>query len=371
MFNTGLIDSLKMRIKLTDVKVLDKRLVTDYIAYYPTLEAVDDDGVINDVFGHYSKAQPFVKILNGITYRFFIKAFITPKKTSEEYLVLQVSAKMLKQRYFEGITKSNYKLILDDINAFGIINISEQIFLQALVSDIDICINQLINIDSLKSAFSLIREFPAKGKLPLIHFISRSNNQSLNNFGVDFNKREKATNTSPYCKIYHKGYELLSKSLTFYNTYLSPLKASFLDNLVRYEFTIKAKQHKDFLIKKGFNADIKTFKDLIFIPSKDLTAIAKSGIRYYVDPPTQSKANKELSPTDIQIQSLMSIIINMGGEEDKLFQYLYSIDCPVTKSRSKTKTKKLLDDMKNRNENLKRKLETNNESYQFLANLGL
>ena len=35
-------------------------------------------------------------------------------------------------------------------------------------------------------------------KKPLIHFISQTNQNGTRNLGVDFNKREKATNSTPY-----------------------------------------------------------------------------------------------------------------------------------------------------------------------------
>ena len=373
MFNTGLIDSLKIRVKLDKVKILDKRLITDFIAYYPTIEALDDDGNEQEKLGDsMRKAEPFVKIIDGITYRFYIKAFIDKNKLAHEYVVFQISAKMLKQKYFEGITAKNIDMIIDGINSFAVLKVSKKDFLEGLVSDIDICINQLIDIKSLKTAFAFIQQNPNKGKLPLMHFINQSNQlKNTVNLGVDFNKREKATNTAPYCKIYHKGFELQSKSSVFYTKFLAPMKASVLDNLVRYEFTVKAHKHKEFLVKKGFLADFKTLNDLLATKPNDLKLIAQTGLKHYIEEQPRTRANKELSPTDLQIQSLMEIIINMGGEEDKLFRYLYMIEDPSTKSRSKARTKKLLDDLKNRDRNLKEKLEINNNTYQFLANLGL
>lgn len=373
MFNTGLIDSLKIRVKLENVKILDKRLITDFIAYYPTIEALDNDGNEQEKLGEsFRKAEPFTKIINGITYRFYIKAFIDKNKMAHEYVVFQISAKMLKQKYFEGITSKNIDGIIDDINAFKVLHVSKTVFLDGLVSDIDICINQLIDLKSLKTAFSFIMQHPNAGKKPLIHHISQANTlKNTFNLGMDFNKREKATNTAPYCKIYHKGFELLSKSISFYKAYLEPLKASLLDNLVRYEFTIKAHKHKEYLINKGFKADFKTLRDLLAAKPEELKRIAQTGLKHYIEKDTKTRINKDLNPTDLQIQSLMSIIINMGGEEDKLFQYLYLINDPSSKSRSKSRTKKLLDDLKNRDQNLKIQLETNNKTYQFLANLGL
>jgi hypothetical protein len=374
MFNTGLIDSLKIRVKLEKVQILDKRLITDYIAYYPSIEKLDNDGNENEILGEdYKKAEPYTKIINGITYRFYIKAFIDKNKTANEYVVFQISAKMLKEKYFEGITAFNFGCIVDDINSFGVLKISKHDFLQGLVSDIDICINQLIDLKSLKTAFSFILHNPNHGKLPLIHHISQSNTQKNTfNLGMDFNKREKASNTAPYCKIYHKGFELLSKSIVFYKAYLEPMKASVIDNLVRYEFTIKAHKHKEYLCKQGLKADFKTFFDLLKAKPNDLKLIAQTGLKHYVEPKEKrNNINQELNPMDIMIQFYQAELIKLGFPEDRLLGFTHNIDCPVSKSRTKTKAKKILDDLKNRDKNLKKQIEQNDRSNNFLKNLGL
>jgi hypothetical protein len=395
MFNTGLIDSLKIRVKLDKVKLLDKRLITDYIAYYPSIEKLDNDGNENDRLGDdYRKAEPYTKIQNGITYRFYIKAFIDKNKVSQEYVVFQISAKMLKEKYFEGITAFNYHTIVDDINSFGVLKISKTDFLQGLVSDIDICINQLIDLKSVKTAFSFIMHNPNQGKLPLIHPIEKSKEYTQRfdkhnfsekifdeqimylkiqgkNLGLDFNKREKASNSAPYCKIYHKGFELLSKSIIFYKAYLEPMKASVIDNLVRYEFTIKAHKHKEFLCKQGLKADFKTFFDLLKAKPQDLKLIAQTGLKWYIEPKSKkSNINQELNPMDVMIQFYQSELIKLGFPEDRLLGFSHSIDCPVSRSRTKTKAKKILDDLKNRDKNLKKQIEQNDISNNFLKNLG-
>lgn len=373
MFNTGLIDSLKIRVKLEKVKILDKRLITDFIAYYPDLASLDNDRESQEVLGdNYRKAEPFTKIIDGITYRFYIKAFIDKNKLAHEYVVFQISAKMLKQRYFEGITSDNYYNIVDDINSFGVLKVEKKDFLEGLVSDIDICINQLIDIKSLKTAFAFIQQNPNKGKLPLMHYINQNNSlKNTSNLGMDFNKRDKASNSAPYCKIYHKGFELLSKSSEFYNKFLSPMKASVIDNLVRYEFTIKAHKHKEFLCKKGFKADFKTLYELLLARPKELKEIAQSGLKWYIEPKEKSKVNTELLPSDIMVQWYQEQLIQLGFDREKLLGFAYQIDCPVARSRTKSKAKKILDDLENRDKNTKAKIQENERSNNFLRNLGL
>lgn len=371
MFNTGLIDSLKIRIRMDKIKIIDKRLIEDYIEYYPNIERLDDDIEQQQLGDNLQKAKPLVKIINGITYRLYVKAFIDKNKTAQEYLVLQLSAKMLKKKYFEGITKDNFKLILDDINALNIVHLSQTALLDGLVSDIDICINQLIDEKSLKVAFSLIHNFPRASKKPLMHFINQTNQKGLKNLGVDFNKREKATNSTPYCKIYHKGHELLSKSVIFYKAFLEPMKKNVLNNLVRYEFTVKASKHKEYLCKQGFKSDFKTFGELLATKPKDLADIAKSGLKHYVEEKPKSKVNTELSPTDIVIQFYQAELIKLGFDSERLLGFQYDISCPVAKSRMKTKAKSLIAGLGTLDGLLNAKLLDNDRANQFLKNIGL
>ena len=363
IFNTARIDSLKIRIRRSKVKILDDTLISEYVKYYPDIKVIDEQ--VNN-------ATPFVHIDNGITYRIYIKAFINSRKQAEEYIVFQVSAKMLKEQYFDGITLNNYKRIVDDINALQVVYISYEAMLDGLVSDIDLCINQLVDLESYKAALSLIRKFPKDSVKPLLHFISRSKDGQINNLGVDFNKREKATNTKPYCKIYHKGFELKSKSKEFFKAFLSPLKLreKFLKNLVRYEFTIKAHKHKEYLCKKGFKADFKTLGELLGANANDLTNIAKTGLKMYLEENSQSRISGGDSPTDTMILYFMENLINLGFDTEKMLGFAHLIECPVARSRTKSKAKKLLDSFTSIDKNIEAKLRQNNRANSMLKNLG-
>lgn len=363
MFNLGLIDSLKLRIKKSEIKVIDPALILPYLKFYP--DNLSFENSLND-------AEPFTKVINGITYRYYFKTYPNKNGYLEEYLVLQVSAKMLKSKYFEGITKNNYRDILNDINAQYVVFIPENVFLNALVSDIDICINQLIDIKSYETAISLMNNYPKSSCKPLMHTIKKVNKQGkIINLGLDFNKREKATNSRPYCKVYHKGIELQTKSAIFYNAFLSPQKASFLDNLVRYEFTIKAYDHKKYLTEKGLlTSELKTFNDLINLDSKQLTNIAKSGLNHYLEPRKQKTIANDLNPIDRLISFYISELINKGSDIDDIKHVLNFYECPVTKSRIKSKINQILKHLNNENPTLEKLLNENKICNQFLKNLG-
>lgn len=360
MFESGLIDSLRIRVKRDKVKIIDKTLISTYVKYYPSLDLIDEE---------VRSATPFVHLDKGITYRIYVKAFIDKSKQAQEYVVFQISAKMLKERYFEGITKENIKYILEDINALNVVQIDINALLDGLVSDIDICINQLVDLKSYNTAIALMLRYPRNSKKPLLKPYG-SDSPECTNRGLDFNKREKATNTAPYCKIYHKGFELLSKSLPFYDAYLKPLKDKFLKNLVRYEFTIKAHKHKEYLINKGFNADFKTLGDLLNTPQEDLTKIAKTGLKMYLEEHKESRVSKDSSPTDIMIQYYIENLINLGFDTEKLLGFTHLIDDASSRSRTKTKAKKLINEFTSVDDNINAKLKANDKAKTMLKGFG-
>lgn len=364
MFSTGLIDSLKLRILKDKITIVDERLISSYVKYYTTLDMIDEE--VND-------SEPLTIIINGITYRYYFKSYPNKRGFSEEYLVLQISAKMVKEDYFSGITKKNVKNIIRDINEQKIVYVSEAVFLDGLVSDIDICVNQLIDIESYDNALKLLKNNPKASCEPLLHYIRKTNSQGkILNLGLDFNKREKATNARPYCKIYHKGFELQTKSVEFYNCYLAPMRSSFLDNCVRYEFTIKAYKHKEYLTKLGLlKIDLKTLKDLLSIKPKDLLIIAQSGIENYVHKPKPKKNLNTGNINDDLISFLMQELFYCGKTLDDIKNFLHTVENKDKKSIAKRKINNLYDKLIFGNSSLLNRLETNEKTNKFLGLLGL
>ncbi|TPN88844.1 hypothetical protein [Aquimarina algicola] len=344
---------------MSKINVLDKRLIEEYVAYYPSSELLDDD---------LKKAQPVVRVTNGITYRFYPKAYINVHKKSIEYLVIQLSAKMLKKNYFDGIQASNIRAIYNDIMDFGIFWVDFNHFLDGLVTDIDICINQNITPKEFQVAQKMIKTTLLPAKEPLVWFPNRENN-----IGIEFNKRDKATPSIPHMIAYYKGAELLDekKSLTFYKAYLEPMPAGILNNLFRFEFTIKSSKHFAYLRKKGvLTHDLKTLNDLLSIPSKELYSIAKTGIPLYTRKREVSHSTEGLKPMDIAIRYYIEKLIELGFDTERLVGFIHDIDCPVARSRTKTKVKKIINSFTSVSENSNRLLQRNDNAGHFLSKLG-
>lgn len=365
MFNGAYIDSLKVRVRMEHIAIIDKRIVTDFIRYYPSLEQLDDD---NQPFidEQIQRHQPFTEIVNGITYRFYPKAFINAKKIAEEYMVFQLSAKMAKHKYFQGITLENISQIVDDINSFNVIRVTKEKLLQGLWSDCDICKNQLLDERGVNQLFSTINDALLPGKAPLVSTFRRADNT-----GMEFNKREKANNSLPYCKIYHKGKELLSKSVVFYKQYLEPMEKSVIDNLLRFEYTIKAHKHKEYLREKGFNVPERTLKDLLSAPMSDLNKILSNGLMSYIEPRSKSVIDTENSPIDIMLSYYIENLMKLGYPTDKLLGFTELIQDASSRSRAKSKANKLIKTLLDKDRALLNKAVLNDKVHEFLRNLGI
>jgi len=392
------IDSLRVRIPMGFVEVLDRTMVDEYIEFYPSKkqlkkaleydrEVVDEETgeVIVGVFGSpgqdrttmRKKSKGFEETIHGITYRFFFKGFIHPtdKSKSLQYLVIQISAKMVKREYFDGITILNIAQIVEDINSFKKVKVSVyDLLINGLVSDIDVCSNELVSKPNLNYAFNLINAhvLPGKNKLITMH-------RQAKNMGVDFNARHKATNASPFVKIYHKGFELEKKSIDFYQSYLEPMKEIEMEQLVRIEFTIRNTAHRKYLKKKGLNASFKTLGELLLTPQEDLYAILKSGLPMYLDKIARNNPKIEgLTVTYMVLYEVFSYLISLGVPpsyfEDMPGILTARIKDDKVRADKKRRIKKVVETSYNNvtsvEDHLKKKLQRSEAVYNFLIAYG-
>lgn len=351
-----LIDSFRLRVRMSKVKVIDKRLTDEFVCYYPSINSMDDD---------LRRAQPYVKLIKGITYRFYPKSYITPKKIAEEYLVLQISAKMAKENYFKGVSKLTIKQIYDDIINFKIFKISYKDFLDGLVTDIDFCVNSYLTPSTFKLCRKAVKSSILPSKEGLVWF-------PKDNLGIEFNKREKANNSNPHFIFYHKGNELTTnqKTVPFYRAFLEKFKIPDLDNLFRYEFTLKNFKHVQFLQKKNIIfSSIKTLKDMLSFPVDESMDIIRCGLPFYTD-----VVQKVIIGGKTNLDKIMQYHIHLmlqAGVSTKLITNLDSLFESGSKAlyRADKKVNSLLQDFVVAN-NLQNKVELNDLSMSYLSFFG-
>ncbi len=169
----------------------------------------------------------------GFNYEMAIRKFQIGMVT-DHYLVIILNTKMLKKRYFKGLTVKNVQDVYDEIIGFNLVSFSWEDFLtKSFCTDIDICLDYTLHLNSFNIQLnSLIDATP--------YSQARDRGYKRHNNGIEWNNRTTATISNPFLKVYDKERELWSRSHVFTERYL---KAEDLKDMKRIEFTIKDSHH--------------------------------------------------------------------------------------------------------------------------------
>src|SRR5699024_8956074 len=155
------------------------------------------------------------------------------------YLVIKCTSKLLKERYFEGITHLTVYDYWQALQSLAVAEFSFQTVMQASMTDVDIKKDFRLEPTEYKTLIESLKQlakpsiYQAKG----VKFFNQKGNE-----GIQFSARESATPANPYLKIYNKKTELEKRSTEFRNTYLRDVDVD-LENLYRFEFTLKNAKH--------------------------------------------------------------------------------------------------------------------------------
>ena len=242
------IDSLNLRIPLSEVE-----LIGDNIGKIHTTVNKETGESFEDFKKHSEKYN-----YKGVSVHWrledqYDKGIVIP------YLVILVSSKILRERYFEGITKDNSKLVYDNITELGIAKFTYESFLKAQCTDVDF--KKDIYCKSFGDVIEQIQKISKSSPLSNRGYNSLNKRKKgiLINQGLEFGKRKTASTAYPFLKFYHKYIELVYSSGEFYRAYIEPLNLD-IANLIRTEFTIKNKTH--FLKYKIENTGIENILNL-------------------------------------------------------------------------------------------------------------
>ena len=298
------IDSFKLRVPRVNVNFVDPKFSAKYQKLY------SDTGEIDE---HINLDKHKVDITKGITTRIGV-VHSMDAKGGGEYVVFQINAKMLKNKYFQGINRQNIKNIYKFLMSFNLVFVEYKVFLDGLISDIDLCFDFNITREAMVETNQKIYE----NVLPYCYKYVSKPFRKKTNTGLQFNDRSKSTPSKPYCKIYHKTTELETKSEEFANHFL---KNTDYQNIGRFEYTM-----------------------------------AQEIIKEY----------KDLSPTDRLLLEFINRLISRGSDKHNIYTALNIFDIPQEKSRMKKKLFQLLEKV-----NDKHQLIANQESMQMLRVLRL
>ena len=218
----GKIDSLRIEIPISEVEIIDKTLIEK-------LYLINSDAqVIKE-----KKGEAWVKDIDGINYRFWAKGFYNVNtKVHDNYLVLLANAKMLHERYFEGLNQNNIDFLLENLNKHNVVNITKESLLKASVSDVDFCFDFFATPDELKKVVEIYQRTAIVGRKDIVNGKKDSNKH----VALYLNSRNNQYPAKPYLKFYHKSLELKSKSEEFASRFLDSVD---FENVARCEVNMK------------------------------------------------------------------------------------------------------------------------------------
>lgn len=176
----------------------------------------------------------------GISFRMRIErdksSYAYDKPTN--LVIIWLSAKQLRERYFEGITKHNIELIRKDINSHGLIEIPKKAFMQADFFDFDVAIDIELNQDEYREC--VLDYLPKIANINSGKDTKQRFNSKEKGLGYQWNSRQNHYPSKPFFKTYDKTRELNSKSLEFADWHL---KGVDIDNIIRFEYNIRNKEY--------------------------------------------------------------------------------------------------------------------------------
>jgi len=246
------IDSLRLIVPLSDVTLNNKNP-----DFYRELTTINSDGEIVDEFVKTTSFNPsaLVSTSYAIRHDIFLKA---------DALYIGFSSKMLKEKYFDGISSSNIDTIINFINGEGVVSISKEIFMFGRVVDVDFCADYFIeqSVGNISSLIQVCIDLTIPQKRVNMYPYQKADNK-----GIQWGRREdvgRSYKRKQFLKYYAKAVELKNHSTAFYDAYLKDgLKGNIHfddERLLRVETTIKNSDHF-----KTYGYNIKTLEALLSI----------------------------------------------------------------------------------------------------------
>ena len=254
------IDSLRIHLPLSEVIVNQS-----HSSFMRSITKSNDDGeVLNEhVETTYFDETAIVSCSYAVKRPFGV-----------DTLYIGFSAKSLKKNYFRGIDKHTIKQCFQFINNEGLITITKEAFLNALVVDVDFCIDYHLDTKdtTIKDVVKVCKDLTIPSKN--INVYTKREDTNCGIWWGNRSKVGKAFYSKQFLKYYAKAVELKNRSTAFYEAYLKEELNSELidlegnrypqnkffddDRLLRVETTIKNNQHF-----KTYGYKVKTLNDLM------------------------------------------------------------------------------------------------------------
>ena len=311
IYDTWSIDSLKIRIPLSKVTILDEGLNEMVLRVSESsgevLESTQNTKVNRDYEGIKTTFSIEQRATKRIKKDFEVKDIGNEQRAPEfetiAYLIILINAKQLGSRYFEGITQGNFIRLFEYLMDLDVVGFTPYELLDAECTDIDIKRDFIATDEDMKEVLNKMH----KNATPSSDYDKGSKLfWKKDNKGLQFNKRISTKHlTAPFIKIYSKTLDLNSKSNIFAMAHLENIP----QNLWRLEYTIKNKSHL-------FRFDIgNTLSELFDVTQEQFEAINKASLKAVLEHQVRDlvKDISEIPPKDLLLVNSLIWHLDSGA----------------------------------------------------------
>lgn len=255
--NVITVDSLRIRIPIQQVIIEDPSFNAIVV------KVLESTGEVLS-----TEENKMIRVINdGITARYTIEREISNGRTGaySTFIIIVINAKMLRGKYFEGITTDNIKTVYQFLMDQKVVSFSYEDLMSGNCTDVDfkndVYANEILMMEALKVMKGNAKPNTNIDSGALLF-------DKKNNKGLQFNKRTTTEYLkAPYLKIYSKYWDLESKSKEFKQAH--GIETS--NDMWRVEYTLKNKKH---LAHFGIG---NTLHDVLSVPQTTLkTALDKT-----------------------------------------------------------------------------------------------
>jgi len=293
IYNTWSIDSLKIRIPLRKVQILDESIREMVLR-------------VSERSGEVLESKENTKASRderGIKTTFSIEQRAT-KFDTIPYLIILVNAKQLGRLYFDGITQGNFITLFEYLMSLKVVRFTPYELLEAECTDIDIKKDFEAQDQDMKEA---LREMYNNATPSSDYDKGSKLFWKKDNKGLQFNKRDTTKyRTAPFIKIYSKTLDLMTKSNLFALSCLDTIP----ENLWRLEYTIKNKKH---LEAHGID---NTFSALLKLSQAKMEAICQSSLKAVLEQRARPLVahNDKIPPRDLLLVNSLIWHLDNGSQ---------------------------------------------------------
>ena len=331
--NLGLcsIDSLKLRLEIPHLTSFDKSLL-DHLTVVNS-----STGEVEQEFKRRSKKYNCKEYSFYASYNENVR---TSKDSFSDCITLLLNSKQIKGKYFSGLTIDTIKDVYNEVIKLGIINCSFDTFLNATPTDVDFKKDYILELDTYKELIDVckIMTKPSQSsKLGCNVF------KQLDNYGIEWSNRQTTKyRTHPYLKIYHKGIEITTNSIDFYNEYLKPKDVK---EVIRIETTVKNRTHFRAL---DIGLTQFTFIEILNLSQEQKQMIIQKAVNSHLANRTKAKSfNSKLNMTPahkVLLNSILGFTTELNWSISRIESLLLN---GIENKNTKYRQKKLINELYN------------------------